>query len=78
MTSTIETVQVRFLRPFKGYKLGQIVRVSEGVAKSLQSMRLAQPFIDLQLELAVSPEPVGLETAVTRVAKAPGRRRAAT
>lgn len=78
MTSTFETVQVKFLRPYKSYKLGQVVSVSQGVAKSLESMRLAESFIELQLELAVSPKPVGLETALAPVAKAPRRRRAAT
>lgn len=77
MTSTFETVQVKFVRPYKSYKVGQIVSVSQGVAKSLESMRLAE-LIELQLELAVSPEPVGLETALAPVAKAPRRRRAAT
>lgn len=78
MTSTFETVQVKFLRPYKSYKCGQIVSVSQGVAKSLELMRLAQPFIESQLELAVAPEPVAMETAVAPVAKAPRRRRAAT
>jgi len=78
MTSTIETVQVKFMRPFRAYKLGQIVTVTKGVARSLQLSRLAQPFIQPQLELAVAPEPFAIETALAPVAKAPRRRRAAT
>ena len=78
MTSTIETVQVKFVRPFRTYKLGQVVTVTKGVARSLELSRLAQPFVEPQLELAVAPEPVAMETAVAPVAKAPRRRRSAT
>lgn len=78
MTSTFATVQVKFLRPYKSYKFGQIVSVSQGVAKSLESMRLAEPFIELQLELAVASVAARLETALDPMAKAPRRRRATT
>ena len=70
-----ETIQVRFLRPFRAYKPGQVVTVTKGVARSLQLARRAEPLVEPQLELAVAPEPV-VEHAVAPVAKAPRRRRA--
>lgn len=71
----IETTKVRFLRPFRAYKPGQVVTVTKGVARSLQLARRAEPLVEPQLELAVAPEPA-VERAVAPVAKAPRRRRA--
>ena len=75
MTTTIETVRVRFLRPFRAYKIGQVVTVTKGVARSLHLSRRAEPVVEPQLEFAVAPEPV-VERAVQPVAKAQRRRRA--
>lgn len=71
----IETTQVRFLRPFRAYKPGQVVTVTKGLARSLQMARRAEAFVQPQLELAVAPEPL-VEQAVAPAAKAPRRRRA--
>lgn len=78
MIAAVETAKVRFLRPFRTYKSGQIVTVTKGVARSLQLARLAVVVQETQLELAVAPESASLETAVALAAKAPRRRRAIT
>lgn len=72
---TIETAQVRFLRPYQGYKAGQIVTVAKGVARSLVLFGKAAPVEQLAVETAVAPQPSLLEVAVAPVGKAPRRRR---
>ena len=72
----IETAQVRFHRPYQGYKPGQVVTVAKGVARSLVLFGKAEMVEQLVVETAVAPESARLETAVAPVAKAPRRRRA--
>lgn len=72
---TIETAQVRFLRPYQGYKAGQVVTVAKGVARSLVLFGKAAPVEQLVVETAVAPQPSLLEVAVAPAAKAPRRRR---
>lgn len=72
----IETAQVRFYRPYQGYKTGQVVTVAKGVARSLVLFGKAEMVEQLVVETAVAPESARLETAVAPVAKAPRRRRA--
>jgi hypothetical protein len=72
----IETAQVRFHRPYQGYKAGQVVTVAKGVARSLVLFGKAEMVEQLVVETAVAPESARLETAVAPVAKAPRRRRA--
>jgi hypothetical protein len=72
----IETAQVRFHRPYQGYKTGQVVTVAKGVARSLVLFGKAEMVEQLVVETAVAPESARLETAVAPVAKAPRRRRA--
>ena len=72
---TIETAQVRFLRPYQGYKAGQVVTVAKGVARSLVIFGKAAPVEQLAVETAVAPQPSLLEVAVAPVGKAPRRRR---
>jgi len=72
----IETAQVRFHRPYQGYKTGQVVTVAKGVARSLVLFGRAELVEPLVVETAVAPEPARMETAVAPAAKAPRRRRA--
>lgn len=72
---TVELFNVRFRRPYKAYKPGQVVPVTGGLARTLELMGLAEVVREQQLELAVAPEPV-VELAVAPAAKAPRRRRA--
>ena len=53
---TFDTAQVRFLRPYQGYKAGQVVTVAKGVARSLVLFGKAQPVEQLVVETAVAPE----------------------
>jgi len=71
----IDTVQVRFRRPWMAYKMGQIITLPKGQARSLQLFGRVDIVEQPQLELAVAPEPE-VERAVASVAKAPRRRRA--
>lgn len=72
----IETAQVRFHRPYQGYKTGQVVTVAKGVARSLVLFGRAELVEQLVIETAVAPEPARMQTAVAPAAKAPRRRRA--
>lgn len=71
----IETAQVRFHRPYQGYKTGQVVTVAKGVARSLVLFGRAELVEQLVVETAVAREPARMETAVAPAAKAPRRRR---
>lgn len=72
---TFDTSQVRFLRPYQGYKAGQVVTVAKGVARSLVLFGKAEVLEQLVVETAVAPQPSLLEVAVAPAAKAPRRRR---
>jgi len=76
---TIETAQVRFRRPYRAYKAGQVVTVTKGLARSLQVFGKADIVPDSpMIETATAPEPEGLERAISPVAKAKrGRRKKA-
>lgn len=65
----IETVKIRFRRSHRGYKAGQVVPFAKGPARSLEMFGLAEILREPQLELAVAPEPAGIEHAVAPVAK---------
>lgn len=64
MMTAVETVLVRFRRPYQGYKAGQVVHVTRGLARTLVLYGRADMADDPQLQMAVAPEPVGLEVAV--------------
>ena len=74
MTATPLT-RLRFTRAYQGYKMGHVVDLPGGIARSLElygyAVRVAR---DPQIEFAVAPEPVA-EQAVTPVAKAARRRK---
>lgn len=70
-----DTVQVRFRRPYLGYKGGQVIGLPAGQARSMQLFGRVDIVTDPQLELAIAPEPV-VERAVAPAAKAPRKRRA--
>lgn len=74
---TIETVKVRFLRPYQSYKTGQVVPVTGGLARTLELQKYAVRHTEpLRLEFADAPEPAGIEVAVAPEAKGKrGRRR---
>lgn len=72
----METVSVRVLRPFMAYRIGQIIPVTRGLARTLELQRYAVPHEEApQLQFATAPEPVA-ERAVAPVAKARRRKRA--
>lgn len=75
MSTTVETVRVRFRRPYQAYRAGQVVSVTRGLARTLELTGRADIVREQLLELAVAPEPA-VEKATAPLAKAPRRRRA--
>lgn len=76
MTQTTELVDVRFTRPYQGYRSGQVVPVTKGYARTLEVMGRAVRVEHPLLEVAVAPQPV-VERATAPAARAPRRRRKA-
>lgn len=74
MTATYEMVQVRFKRPHQAYRVGQLVSVTRGQARTLELFGKAERVNRPQLELAIAPD-VDVEQAIAPAAKAPRRRR---
>lgn len=73
---TIETAKVRFRRPYRAYKAGQVVTVTKGVARSLHVFGKADIVPETPIiETATAAEPEGLELAVAPVVKARRGRR---
>lgn len=63
--SAIQSVKVRFLRPYQAYKTGQVVPVTGGLARTLELQRYAIRYQEPpQLEFADAPEPQGVEATV--------------
>jgi hypothetical protein len=77
MTTTVDLVPVRMLRPYMAYKAGQIVPVTGGLARTLELQRYAVRHVeDPAITFATVPEPAALERAEAPVAKARRRKRA--
>ena len=74
--NTIETISVRFVRPYQAYKAGQVVDVTAGLARSLELQRYAVRHTEPQLAFATAPEPASLERAEAPVAKKRRKRNA--
>ena len=74
--NTIETVSVRFVRPYQAYRTGQVVDVTAGLARSLELQRYAVRHTEPQLAFATAPEPASLERAEAPVAKKRRKRNA--
>jgi hypothetical protein len=72
---TFETAQVRFRRPYKAYKTGQLYTFSKGVARSLELYGKADIVREPVMEFATAPEPDPVETAVAPIANARRGRR---
>lgn len=75
MTS-IETVSVRFVRPYQAYRAGEVVGVTAGLARSLELQCYAVRHQEPQLAFATAPEPASLERAEAPVAKKRRKRNA--
>lgn len=75
MTS-IETVSVRFVRPYQSYRAGQVVDVTAGLARSLELQCYAVRHKEPQLAFATAPESASLERAEAPVAKKRRKRNA--
>ena len=77
MTTTVDLVPVRMLRPYMAYKAGQIVPVTGGLARTLELQRYAVRHVDdPAITFATVPEPAALERAEAPAAKARRRKRA--
>jgi hypothetical protein len=74
--NTIETVRVRFVRPYQAYRAGQVVEVTGGLARSLELQCYAVRHAEPQLEFAAEPEPASLERAEAPVSKKRRKRNA--
>jgi hypothetical protein len=68
--------RMRFKRAYRGYKAGAVVSMPKGVARSLEIFGFATRETQAEIEVAVAPEPAGLERAVAPVVKARRRRKA--
>lgn len=64
-----ETTQVRFKRPYQGYKGGQVATVTKGLARSLVLFGRVELLEHPLIETAVAPVPAELEQAVALPAK---------
>jgi hypothetical protein len=70
MTPTVELIPVRMLRSYMAYRPGQIVRVTPGLARTLELQRYAVRHVEAPaFEFATAPDPA-LERAVAPAAKA--------
>lgn len=67
--NSIDLVSVRFVRPYQVYRPGQVVKVTAGVARSLELQRYAVRHDEPQLQFATAAEPVAMERAEAPVAK---------
>lgn len=77
MTTTVDLIRVRMLRPYLAYKAGQVVPVTGGLARSLELQRYAVRHVDEPvMQFANQPEPAALERAEAPAAKARRRKRA--
>lgn len=73
--STIQMESVRVLRPFMAYRTGQVIKVTSGLARTLELQRYAVRHQEPQLLFAEAPQPAA-ERAEAPVAKARRRRNA--
>ncbi len=76
MTATaVHYVSMRFLRPFRAYRAGQVYEIAPGVARSLELDKIAvrhEP--SPQLSFAEAPMPQSLERAEAPPARQRRRR----
>lgn len=73
--TTIQMENVRVLRPFMAYKTGQVIKVTSGLARTLELQKYAVRHQEPQLLFAEAPHPA-VERAEAPVAKARRRRNA--
>ena len=74
MTAT-PLVRLRFARAYQGYRMGHVVDLPKGIARSLTLAGIAVELKpEPQIEFAVEPEPVA-EQAIAPAAKAARRRK---
>ena len=71
----IDQVRVRMLRSWRGYKAGQVVGVTGGLARTLELDRYAVRETQPQFEFGTAPQPPAVERAEAPQAKAQRRRR---
>lgn len=74
--STIKLIRVRFVRPYRAYRPGQLADVTGGLARSLELQRYAVLHQEPQLAFATAPEPAAMERAEAPVAKKRRRKNA--
>jgi hypothetical protein len=74
MTAT-PLVRLRFTRAYQGYRMGHVVDLPKGIARSLTIAGIAVEVApEPQIEFAVAPEPEA-KVAITPAAKAARRRK---
>lgn len=73
--TTIQMENVRVLRPFMAYKTGQVIKVTSGLARTLELQKYAVRHQEPRLMFAEAPQP-SIERAEAPVAKARRRRNA--
>lgn len=73
----MDGVKIEMLRSWMRYRTGQVVSVTNGLARTLELQGYARRVKEQpQLQFATAPEPAGLERAEAPVAQARrGRRR---
>ncbi len=72
-----EPVRMRMLRPYGRYRVGQVIQLTGGQARTFEIYKYAQRVpAEPQLEFATASEPAELERADAPVAKARRRKRA--
>lgn len=70
MAVTMDGVNVQMLRSYMRYRMGQVVTVTGGLARSLELAGYARRVQDMpQFEFATAPEPAGLERAESPMGK---------
>lgn len=66
----MDGVNVQMLRSYMRYRMGQVVTVTGGLARSLELAGYARRVQDMpQFEFATAPEPAGLERAESPMGK---------
>jgi hypothetical protein len=71
----IDAVLIRMVRSWRGYKAGQVVSVTGGLARTLELDRYAVREPQPQFEFGTAPEPPAVERADAPHGKAKRRRR---
>lgn len=73
--AVIDAVRIRMLRSWRGYKAGQVVNVTGGLARTLELDRYAVREKQPQFEFGTASEPPTVERAEAPHGKARRRRR---